>query len=586
MKKRSRTDGAHRSAAAVSSPSPRSAAPEISAPAWERRIEAFLDRRAVWIAVALMAIATLRIADTYRWLSYTVDEPAHVACGMEWLDKGTYTLEPQHPPLARVMTALLPRLFGAHSTNLKEMWPEGLAILSRGGQNPDFMTTLARIGILPFFWLLGWVTFIWTGRVSGRAAAVLAVFFLSMTPAILAHAGLATTDMGLTATLVLALYSAWRWLEDPTLRKALAFGATMGLAVITKFSTLAFLPAAALAALLGWLYFEKPAPRTAVSLALRRLPQLGLAILIAMIVIWTAYRFSFGRIPYDTTALVAGEKPTISFPVPAPEFFAGIEQVRKHNELGHLTYLLGKVNTVGWPEFYAVALGVKTPLPLLALALLGLGLFAAKPAREKRGWILLSIALGILVFSSFFSQIRIGTRHVLPVFAIFAIAGAHGLVWLLRRFDTLVSRAIVGLAVLALAASSFAAHPDYLGYFNLIASSKPQEYLVDSDLDWGQDVKRLGARLRDFGAREVYFNQFAPGDIEKLYGFPKIRPLDVNGPHQGWNAVSLTNLEYGLFPEARYAYEPGFQFWPDKMQPTERIGSGILLFYLPPQAPR
>ena len=53
----------------------------------------------------------------------------------------------------------------------------------------------------------------------------------------------------------------------------------------------------------------------------------------------------------------------------APELFKGIEEVRKHNENGHLTYLLGVPNTVGWPYFYVIALGVKTPLPILALGL-------------------------------------------------------------------------------------------------------------------------------------------------------------------------------------------------------------------------
>ena len=554
MKKRARRETATAVVETIPSPAP-----------W-RRFEALVNAHARWLALSLIALASLRIADTYRTLSYTVDEPAHLACGMEWLDLHTYTLEPQHPPLARVMTAVLPRLFGSRSQKLKDLWPEGLAILSAGNRLERTLT-LSRLGILPFFWLACWLAFAWTKRVAGAAAAVVAVFLLTMTPTVLAHAGLATTDMPLTAMLLLSVYHGWLWVLDPSGRRSVYFGATIGLAVITKFSALAFLPSTGVAALSLWMWLEHPAFRQLLALAARRAVPLAFALATAILTVWAAYRFSFGK------------SVMFSIRVPAPEFFNGIDQVRLHNASGHMTYLMGQVNTIGWPQFYAVALGVKTPLLVLALGLAGLWLLLR--GKQLRDYLLPGTVLGILVFSSFFTNIRIGTRHVLPVFVVLARSGGVAVQWLLHRFD--VSMARIGLALLggALAVSSFAAHPDYLGYFNLIATSKPQAFLVDSDLDWGQDVKRLGEKLQALGASEVYFNQFAPGDLQKLYGFPAIHPLDVNGPRPGWNAVSLTALKYGIFPEGRYAYDRGFEFWPDRLA-GERIGSGILLFYGPP----
>jgi len=525
---------------------------------------AFTHRHATILAIALVAIATVRIVLTYGALGYTYDEPAHLACGIEWLEKHTYTLEAQHPPLARVMTALLPRLFGARSAGRPSLWPEGLAILASTG-HPDATLTQARLGTLPFFWIVCWIAFAWTRRISSHAiSAVAAIFLLTMTPAILAHAGLATTDMGLTAMLLLAVYTGWLWIESPSLSRATFVGAATGLALVTKFSTLAFLPSIAIVALALWWYFERPAPRTMASFAAARTTQFGMAIAVASLVVWAAYRFSLGH-----TALG-------SFRVPAPEFFNGIQEVRDHNSRGNLTYLLGRVNTVGWPQFYAVALAVKAPLPLLAAGLAGLWLL------RRRCLILAAVVLGILLFSSFFTNIRIGTRHVLPVFVAFAIAGGYTTTRLLDRANAYARYALAALA-LALAIPSLAAHPDYLGYFNLLAGSRPEAILVDSDLDWGQDVKRLGARLREIGAPEVYFNQYAPGDLAAMYGFPPIRPLDPSAPRPGWNAVSLTALKYGLFADGRYAYEPGYEFWPDRVKPDERIGSGILLFYAPPK---
>ena len=547
---------------------PRAAPGKPTAAGYWTRFEGFLARHATWLAIGLVALGTARIVSTYTIFSHTFDEPAHIACGMEWLEKHTYTYEPQHPPLTRVMTAVLPKIFGAHGWNKKSMWDDGLAILfSRGTE--DFYLALARLGILPFFWITCWIAYSCTRWISGSApAAVLAVFLVTMTPTVLAHAGLATTDMGLTAMLLLAIYSGWRWLEEPVWWRAAAFGASTGLAVLSKFSTLAFFPSIAAVALLLWLGFERPRLNRLAGLVLQRLPQGLLAAAIAAILIWAGYLFSFGK-----TA-------DFSFPVPAPALFNGIDEVNKHNSTGHTTYLMGAVNNTGWPQFYLVALAVKTPLPILALGGLGLGLLFSRKRYGTRGWLAPSVVLGILIFSSFFSQIRIGSRHVLPVFVAFGIAGGCAAIWLAhlpkRRG---LAQGGVALTLVLVAASSLAAHPNYLAYFNVIATGKPEAFLVDSDLDWGQDTKRLAKKLKELGATEIYFNQFASGDLDKLYGLPPIHPLDVNGPRPGWNVVGFTALKLGIFGGTRYAYDPGFQFWPETTQSTERVGNSYWLFY-------
>ncbi|HML16415.1 MAG TPA: hypothetical protein VK419_05295 [Bryobacteraceae bacterium] len=548
------------------------ASPASAKPGYFARVEALLARYATRLTIALVLFATARIVATYNTLSYVFDEPAHIACGMQWLDQRSYTYETQHPPLARVMAALLPRLSGAHSWKKASEWDEGLAILSGQG-DMDRTLALARAGVLPFFWLLCWVTYScarWICGTSGMAgaAAVLSVFLLTMTPTILAHAGVASTDMALTATFLLAIYTGWRWLEEPSARRSVIFGASIGLATLSKFSTLAFFPAVAVAALAFWWIAERPAwSKLAARVRVHALPAL-MAAFVAAAVIWAGYRFSFGPTP------------SFSFPVPAPELFSGVQEVRHHNATGHLTYLLGAANTVGWPYFYVVALGVKTPLAILGLGIPGLVLLCSRKQFGTRGWMMPSVVVGILTVASFFSQIKIGTRHVMPVFAAFAIAGGCAAVWWLQRAGT---HRLAQIAIVILLAwvpvTSLAAHPDYLAYFNAIAGSKPEDFLVDSDLDWSQDVKRLAQRLKEVGATEVYFNQYAPGDLGKLFGFPPIHPLDVNGPGPGWNAISITPMKYGMFGGDRYIYDRGFHFWPEQVQPIERVGSGILLYY-------
>jgi hypothetical protein len=123
-------------------------------------------------------------------------------------------------------------------------------------------------------------------------------------------------------------------------------------------------------------------------------------------------------------------------------------------------------------------------------------------------------------------------------------------------------------------------HPDYLPYFNALAGDEPKKVLVDSDLDWGQDMKRLSKRLQDLGATRVTFNPFIVAYLEAVHGFPPIQPMDPQTPSPEWNAVSLTMLKttrLGLYDE-----HPEAKLWPEYIKPTEKVGKGVLLWYFPP----
>jgi hypothetical protein len=139
----------------------------VAAPARSLNFLPFIERYSLHLVVALLLLGTIRIVSTYQVFSYTFDEPAHLACGMEWLDKGVYTWEPQHPPLARVAGALGPYLIGIRSQNTKRlnifsMTIEGLGILFNNNRN-DEVLGLARLGILPFYWI-GCLSVYWWAR--------------------------------------------------------------------------------------------------------------------------------------------------------------------------------------------------------------------------------------------------------------------------------------------------------------------------------------------------------------------------------------------------------------------------------------
>jgi hypothetical protein len=515
------------------------------------------------LAVGLVLLASVRIVSTYTVFNHTMDEPAHIACGMEWLDRGVYRWEPQHPPLARVFTVVGPYLLGLRSqgtpkTDLLSMWREGTAILYHG-QRYDLTLSLARLGILPFFWMACAAVYVWGRRLFGRAVAVLGLFLFTFLPPVLAHAGLATTDMALTGTLAAAFVAGIGWLERPSVKAAAAFGALTGLMTLSKFSGLVFFPTAAAIALAGYFAAVRPGWRAVVGAVRVRLATFGLAVVVGCLVVWAGYRFSFGETGFAHLRL------------PAPELFAGLEQVRQHNAAGHPAFLMGARSQTGFLAYYLVALCVKTPLAFLAL--LGIGVVALWRQRERsaRLWTPSAFSAGILLVA-LFSNINIGIRHILPIYAGLSAIAAVGLA---RMFESRIAgkRAAWAGAVLALwlAASSLWSHPDYLPYFNELAGSQPEKILVDSDLDWGQDHKRLERRLDELGVKDVSFDRYLYDDPIWHRGFPVVHRLDKAAPSVGWNVVGVSLWKTTDLVE-----------WPDRFEPRERVGKSFLLWYFEP----
>jgi 4-amino-4-deoxy-L-arabinose transferase-like glycosyltransferase len=509
----------------------------------------------------LLAIASGRIVATYHVFNDTIDETPHIACGMQWLNGGIYRYDLEHPPLARLMAAIGPYLTGARYSGLPDMAAQGRAVLKWGGKY-DRNLALARLGILPFFWLASTVVYLWARRSFGEPAAFFATLCFTTFPPALAHAGLATTDMAATGTIGAAFLAMLAWAERPSRRRSILWGVALAAAILSKFSTLAFLPAATLAAVALYLLLEWPGlPRPWEWLRARLLPIL-MAGLIACMFVWAGYRFSFAR-------------------VPAPELWKGLGDVAQHNRNGHPSYLLGQYGERGWWYYYPVVLSVKTPLAMIALIIAGT-VVSWKRRRKSHGAYLTPAAysLGILLFAIVFSHINLGIRHVLPAFvglAIVAGVGAQQL-WVWSRTGKAVLAALLTWMVL----SSALSHPDYLAYFNELAGRRPEKILVDSDLDWAQDTKRLASRLKELGVHDLALDPFNSDYVETLQAlreFPPTRPLNPIQPGRGWNAASITRNT--LWPLGQLRNQVTTPPWTDRIPPTERVGKGFLLWYVP-----
>ncbi|HKF97337.1 MAG TPA: glycosyltransferase family 39 protein [Steroidobacteraceae bacterium] len=353
-----------------------------------------------------------------------------------------------------------------------------------------------------------------------------------------------------------------------------------------------------------------------------RLEGLALAALVGLLPVWIAYgprapdpagvafRFNWAvsyLLQQHGAAHVIGVVLShLWLPRELKDLVNGIVAVKAHNDNGHLSYLLGEVRRTGWWYFYLVALAVKTPIPLLLAGPVGLGWLAVNGWRRRESWLLapLAIAVSILVFASAVSRINIGIRHILILYPLFALGGAYLTVraWRALRSSTagflagrpatepvssrvrqlpddwwrhpqhlrLTLAAAVLLAALVWQLSPlWRAYPDYLPYFNETVAH-PERVLVDSDLDWGQDLHRLELRVAQLRIGHLNLAYRGSADLRRE-PLPQVHILAPRERVTGWVALSELARTRNL---SDYA-------WLDAYRPIERVGKTIDLYYVP-----
>ena len=492
-------------------------------------------KRDLLLACLLVLIATARIFTNGLSLSHTVDEPDHLGMGMEWLWQGTYHWDPSHPPMARVLPALAVSLAGARFVPADHAQREGIRIWGSGAHY-DRMLAISRAAILPLFWLACAMVFLWTRRIAGGPAALAALLVFTTIPPVLAHAGLVTTDMAATAFTAAGALASILWAERPTRARTALFGVVLGLGVLAKFSVPVFLPVIWLA----WLVWRRP---PVAEIRARIAPALA-ALAIGCLVIWAGYRFSLEGL------------------VPAPAFWAGLRSLLKHNTDGHSSYIIGHRHQLGVWYFFPITLLVKTPLALLIL-------MAVAAWRRPAGIAAPALYSAAILAVAMSSNINIGVRHVLPLYIGLAIVAGVLAVQLWKTRARWILAALFAWQIV----SGIVAQPDLISYTNEITRGRPEAWVAESDLDWGQDMNRVDDFLHRMGAREVAFTPYCVSYLEGGHAFPKCTFTNWYHPSPGWNVVSLSGWK--VFDHPGWVKSP----------PQYRIGRTHWAWYFPPAAP-
>jgi hypothetical protein len=376
--------------------------------------------------------------------------------------------------------------------------------------------------------------------------------------------------MGATFFILLAAYALWDATRRPAVLRAAWAGLAMGLAFSAKLSALAFCPLLGAAALIDALG-EAPGRRRRF---VKRLALVALVISLGLLVLWATYLFQVGP-----------SSPSGSL-LPAPTLLRGVRSVLGFTAGGRPAYLLGEISEEGWWYYFPVALVVKTPIATWVGALVAAGL--ALRWRSRDDLILLVPSLAYLAISTA-ARLNLGYRHLLPILPFVAVhIGRLGRpsAWARDRTPRGQRHLVLGLLVGILCATLMV-YPHFLAYFNALGGGPQNGWrvLVDSNIDWGQDLKLLKAWMAREGVESVRLGWFGSARPDAygithdlLPGLPhgfvlwQEPPFSRDDPEPGVYAISVTNLVGVLFPDHDlYA-------WFRARPPDERIGYSVFVY--------
>jgi hypothetical protein len=561
------------------------------------------ERRASAIVLAVFAIAFTGLSlASYTQKSAAWDEPVHLTDGYASLVQHDYRIDPEHPPFLRMWAAL--PLLAMHVTPLDlsivdktapERWVWTLYDPSTsflyGKNDADRLLYAARFMIVLLGVGLGMLVFSWAKAWLGFWPAVVALACYTIEPNIVAHGSLVTTDMGLACFLFGTVYFLWRACRHVSAANIAGTAVFFALAVVSKFSAIALLPIVAL--LVGWSVWRRKTLSPAVAAGV-----FALLIVIGWAAIWAVYGFRYAPSATAHWVYSFGADPQVQSRVP------GLAQVIAWIDGHHLVpnvfsqgflfgqskaavrhaFLWGQFSESGWWYYFPVAFAIKTPVAILAL--FGAGLVLAVRRSGSLGLdnvVFAGVPIVVYLAMSMASRLNIGLRHILPIYPfvmLFAGVAAKTLIEMRARAGRIVLAALVAGGALEFGRT----YPDNLAFFNILVGGPEHgaSYLVDSNLDWGQDLKPLKQWMDANGVSFInlaYFGTASPAyykiDATFLPGSAFFTgAADVRLP--GYVAISQTVQNGVYLGERERAF---YRSFPNRT-PVASIGHSILVYWV------
>jgi hypothetical protein len=540
--------------------------------------------------VAQAAIAALRD-------SVTIDEFIGLPVGLYTLRTGDFRVDSMNPPLVKSFAALpLLAMRGAQAPRLSptseiDEWAIGYRFMEDNRETYQALFVPARCMVILAATVLGGLVLRWATELHGWPAGLVALFLFAFSPTILADAHLVTLDVAGALGWTGVAYLAWRLLEAQSALRVALLGLALGIAPALKLSGMtAPLMVALLVLVRATTERDVPWPRWVALLIV--------ANLLAIVIVNGLYGFAgtltpFGEMRFSSQPMraVTQALPWLRLPLPLP-LLRSLDVLIAGDRPPEPTYFLaGTWSLQGWRYYHLVAFLLKTPLPMLASGFFAFAAWAVGRSPGRRDYCVFLPAILVCVANSLLNPLNIGVRHALPVYPLLAIAASPWLAAPLERMTAGLraprdlAGAATSVALLAwLLYGTATVAPRYLQYFNELAGGPENghRWLVDSNVDWGQDLIRLSQYMRERHLDSVHLAYFGRVD-PRIYGI-RFTSL-VEGQSHGTAVVSASLLmgrPYWVWRnpgELVWSHNGAFA-WLQRLEPVDRVGS-MFVFELP-----
>lgn len=429
------------------------------------------------ILTFILASSFVLMLDASRQESAVMDELAHIPAGYGYVHELDARLNPEHPPLVKIISALplllqhptFPTDSPAWKNEVNGQWAVGAQFLYESGNDADRLIQWARFGPIILTVLLSLLVFIWSRSLMGAWWALIPTALTAYSPSILAHGHYVTTDIGAALGFILAIFFFSRFMMHDTRKNLVSAGLAYGIAQLLKFSTILLIPLF-LFLIVVFVFVKAFNHRVSLFAKLKHFIQYGFRYLaslagmfaIGYLLVYLVYvpitlHYPMEKQTADTTAILTsfgGENGVIppcdiahpkmrclahldiamtknSITRPFAQYMLGVLMVIQRASGGNTGYFLNEVSNVGWWYYFPVVFFHKEPLPSLILLGFALLLGISSFLKNFRGpsslkdrfftYVNLNFAeFSILSFIVLYwtysmkSPLNIGIRHVLP----------------------------------------------------------------------------------------------------------------------------------------------------------------------------
>jgi dolichyl-phosphate-mannose-protein mannosyltransferase len=513
-------------------------------------------------AALLLALMAVLAGGAALRESVTIDEVSHIGSGVSYLQKLDLRMNPEHPPLPKILAALPLVLRGVRadyhhiSWTISEkffpaflgQWVFGEWLLEKWNE-PKTVLAWARLPMLLLTLALGWTIYAFARRLGGAWGGLLCLSVYVSTPAFLTFGPLVHTDVAVALFSLLALWTfapVWR---EPNRKNVLLFGLTLAGALLSKFTAgVLFFAFVAFALSLRWrAVFGQPEDKPAAREWRRaRWRATFKGILWAALAVYAFY-FVFSWHQPTGALYRIGDGPAAlllrRLLLPPVVYLRGVFWVLVTGR--RPTFLLGHTYPHGVWFYFPVVFALKSSLGFLSLLLLaGVAGIRGKarratsvaviPAQLAVHWRVLWVSLFVFTGTCLLSPLDISIRHfsVPLVLLILLLAPLPRMVSELSGQSR--SRAAVGAATLAALAASclftaVRAYPYYFPYINTLSLGRPAYVLVnDSNVDWNQSLPEVKRFAQERGLQRIGLDAY--GLTDAAVSVPLAQPWNCQTP--------------------------------------------------------